>query len=252
MKSLKKILAVLMALAIVFSLAACGGNSSSKNDDKGSPNATNDTKTPQTEPTEVSGADFLAGTWECRVEISEALLKSFASEAFQESFQQNISTPKEVYLNLKMEFADGKLTIQGDMDKECYTAFRIDVTIAELYASAAQWQGMDKAAYDAQFQQKNGMTVAQYAENQVKLNVAQEGAPHREMKAKCYKVDEAAGRIYIDSTEDGLTDAKEAIDYSVSNGKLVIKKFYNEKGEASTDPLDVEKLAALPWNFEKK
>ena len=80
MKRLKKFLALLLASAIVFSLAACG-----KAADKGSPNATNDTKAPQTEPTEVIGADPLAGTWEYRIEISEVLIKSIDSEAFQEA-----------------------------------------------------------------------------------------------------------------------------------------------------------------------
>lgn len=247
MKRLKKFLALLLASAIVFSLAACG-----KAADKGSPNATNDTKAPQTEPTEVIGADPLAGTWEYRIEISEALVKSIDSEAFQESYQQNISSPKEVYLDLKLEFVDGKLTMKGDMDEKFYTDFRIDVTIAEMYASAAQWQGMDKAAYDAQFQQQNGMTVAQYAENQVKLNVAQEGAPHMETETKYYKVDATAGKIYLASTEAGLETGKECIDYTLADGKLTLKKFYDEKGEETAAPLDVEYVVALPWTFEKK
>ena len=248
MKRLKKFLALLMALAIVFSLAACGG----KADDKGPSDTNNGDKAQPTEPTKVSDADPLAGTWEYRIEISEALIKSINSEAFQESYQQNISTPKEVYLDLKLEFADGKLTIKGDMEEASYTAFRIDVTIAEMYASAAQWQNMDKAAYDAQFQQQNGRTVAQYAENQVKLNIAQEGAPHMEADAKYYKVDEAAGKIYLASTEVGLETGKECIDYTLADGKLTLKKFYDEKGEVSSDPLDVEYVAALPWTFEKK
>ena len=231
----------------MFSLAACG-----KAADKGSPNATNDTKAPQTEPTEVIGADPLAGTWEYRIEISEVLIKSIDSEAFKDSYQQNISTPNEVYLDLKLEFADGKLTMKGDMDEKFYTDFRIDVTIAEMYASAAQWQGMDKAAYDAQFQQQNGMTVAQYAENQVKLNVAQEGAPHMETEAKYYKVDETAGKIYLASTEAGLETGKECIDFTLADGKLTLKKFYDEKGEETAAPLDVEYVVALPWTFEKK
>ncbi len=248
MKRLKKFLALLMALAIVFSLAACGG----KADDKGPSDTNNGDKAQPTEPTKVSDADPLAGTWEYRIEISEALIKSINSEAFQESYQQNISSPKEVYLDLKLEFADGKLTITGHMDEKFYTDFRIDVTIAELYASAAQWQNMDKAAYDEDFQQKNGMTVAQYAENQVKLNVAQEGVPHMQTEAKYYKVDESAGKIYLAETEEGLADAKEAIDYSIENGKLTIKKFYDDKGEETAAPLDVEYVAALPWTFEKK
>ena len=248
MKRLKKFLALLMALAIVFSLAACGG----KDDDKGSTDVNNGDKVQQTEPAEDSNAEPLAGTWEYRIEISEALIKSIDSEAFQESYQQNISTPKEVYLDLKLEFADGKLTMKGDMDEKFYTDFRIDVTIAELYASAARWQNMDKAAYDAQFQQQNGMTVAQYAENQVKLNVAQEGVPHMETEAKYYKVDETAGKIYLASTEAGLETGKECIDYAFADGKLTLKKFYDKKGEETAAPLDVEYVVALPWTFEKK
>ncbi len=248
MKQLKKFLALLMALAIVFSLAACGG----KADDKGSSDVNNGDKVQQTEPTKVSDAETIVGTWDYRIEISEALIKSIDSEAFQESYQQNISTPKEVYLDLKLEFADGKLIIKGDMEEASYTAFKIDFTIAEMYASAALWQNMDKAAYDAQFQQQNGLTVAQYAENQVKLNIAQEGAPHMETEAKYYKVDAAAGKIYVASTGDGLETGKECIDYTLADGKLTLKKFYDEKGEVSPDPLDVEYVAALPWIFEKK
>lgn len=248
MKKLSKLMALLLALAIVFSLAACGG----KADDKGSSDANNGDKAQQTEPTEVSDPEPLAGTWEYRIEISKDLIKSIDSEAFQESYQQNISSPKEVYLDLKLEFADGKLTITGDMDEKFYTDFRIDVTIAELYASAAQWQNMDKAAYDEDFQQKNGMTVAQYAENQVKLNVAQEGAPHMETEAKYYKVDESAGKIYLAETEDSLETGKECIDYTLADGKLTLKKFYDEKGKETAAPLDVEYVAALPWTFEKK
>lgn len=248
MKKLSKLMALLLALAIVFSLAACGG----KADDKGSSDINNGDKAQQTEPTKVSDTDPLAGTWEYRVEISEALIKTINSEAFQESYQQNISTPKEVYLDLKLEFADGKLTMQGDMEEASYIAFKIDFTIAELYASAAQWQNMDKAAYDAQFQQQNGLTVAQYAENQVKLNIAQEGAPHMETDAKYYKVDAAAGKIYLASTEPGLETGKECIDYTLADGKLTLKKFYDEKGEETAASLDVEYVAALPWTFEKK
>lgn len=248
MKQLKKWMALLLALTIVFSLAACGG----KADDKGASDANNGDQAQPTEPTKVSSPDPLTGTWEYRIEISEALIKSINSEAFQESYQQNITNPKEVYLDLKLEFADGKLTMQGEMEEASYTAFKIDFTIAELYASAAQWQNMDKAAYDAQFQQQNGLTVAQYAENQVKLNIAQEGAPHMEAEAKYYKVDAAAGKIYLASTEADLETSKECIDYTLADGKLTLKEFYGKKGEAVPDPLDVEYVAALPWIFEKK
>lgn len=248
MKQLKKWMALLLALTIVFSLAACGG----KADDKGASDANNGDQAQPTEPTKVSNPDPLAGTWEYRIEISEALIKSINSEAFQESYQQNITNPKEVYLDLKLEFADGKLTMQGEMEEASYTAFKIDITIAELYASAAQWQNMDKAAYDAQFQQQNGLTVAQYAENQVKLNIAQEGTPHMEAETKYYKVDETAGKIYLASTEAGLETGKECIDYTLADGKLTLKEFYGKKGEAVPDPLDVEYVAALPWIFEKK
>lgn len=248
MKQLKKWMALLLALAIVFSLAACGG----KADDKGASDANNGDQAQPTEPTKVSNPDPLTGNWEYRIEISEALIKSINSEAFQESYQQHISAPKEAYLDLKLEFADGKLTMQGEMEEASYTAFRIDVTIAEMYASAAQWQNMDKAAYDAQFQQQNGLTVAQYAENQVKLNIAQEGTPHMEEAAKYYKVDAAAGKIYLASTEADLETSKECIDYTLADGKLTLKEFYGKKGEAVPDPLDVEYVAALPWIFEKK
>ena len=248
MKKFSKLMALLLALTLIFSLAACG----SKTQDKTSSDTNNDTKVQQTEPAKTDDTELFAGTWEYCVEISEALIQSIDSEAFQESFRQNIAAVKEVYLTLKLEFADNKLTILADMDAESYTAFRIDVTIAELYASAAQWQGMDKAAYDEDFKQKNGMTVAQYAENQVKLSVAQEGAPHMETDAKFYMVDEAAGKIYLAATEDGLADTKEAIEYSVENGKLVVKKFYDEEGQPVAASVDVEYVAALPWTFEKK
>lgn len=258
--SMKKLLALLLALAIVFSLAACGGSKDSddKKGDEGSSNVDKgdknnkddeDDKKKETEPTKPSDEKEIVGTWDYRVEISDAYLKALKEELGQ----FDLSSDKEVFIDLKMEFEDGKLTIKGDVDEDYYIEFMIDVTIDAVYATTAA-QGADKAATDAAFQQQYGMTVEQYVDNQVKLQVAQQKDElHMKSTAKYYKVDDEAGKIYLASTEDGLEDTKEYIEYTMSDGKLTIKKFYDEEGNEAAAPMEMEEIGVtLPWTFEKK
>ena len=252
MMSMKKLLALLLALAIVFSLAACGGSESSgdKNNNAGSSNADKpnkeDEKEKETEPTKPSDEKAIVGSWVYHAEAGDALLKGLTGG------QQGITTDKKVKIDLEMEFKDGKLTMKGDVDEDSYTAFLIDISVALIYATAES-QGMDKATYDAAFMQQTGMTILQYADNQVKLQVAQQRDQlHIVSDAAFYKVDEAAGKIYVANEEADLENSKECVEYTIADGKLTLKKFYDEKGE-ETVPMDMEEVGVtLPWTFEKK
>ena len=253
MMSMKKLLALLLALAIVFSLAACGGSESSgdKNNNAGSSNADKpnkeDEKEKETEPTKPSDEKAIIGTWVYHAEAGDALLKGITGG------QQGITTDKKVKIDLEMEFKDGKLTMKGDVDEDSYTAFLIDVSAAMIYITAENQHGMDKATYEEAFMQQTGMTVLQYVDNQVKLQVAQQRDQlHTVSDAAFYKVDEAAGKIYVANKEADLENSKECVEYTIADGKLTLKKFYDEKGE-ETVPMDMEEVGVtLPWIFEKK
>ena len=252
--SMKKLLALLLALVLVFSLVACGGNSSSKSDDdkndKGSSNVDkNDDKEDEKEPAKVSDAETVVGTWAYRAEISDTYLELTKTQ----TGISTLSSDEDIYMDLAVEFKDGKLVIKGDMDEDSYTKFMIDMQIDVIYAMAAA-QGNNKETFDPLFEKQYGMTVAQYADNQVKLQIAQEGGvPKVTTDAKYYKVDETAGKIYLAETEEGLADTKEAVDYSIENGKLTLTKFYDDKGEKTVAPLEMEEVGVnLPWTFEKK
>ena len=254
--SMKKLLALLLALVLVFSLVACGSSSSSSkydDNDKGSSNADkNDKKDDdddEKKPAKVSDAETVVGTWTYRAEFSDTYLELMKTQ----TGVSTLSCEEEVYLDLTVEFADGKLIIKGDMDEDSFTKFMIDITIEACYAATAA-QGADKATTDAAFQKQYGMTVEQYCDNQVKLQLAQQQDElHMKTDAKYYKVDETAGKIYLAETEEGLAETKEAIDYSIENGKLTIKKFYDDKGEEMEEPLDLGEVGVnLPWTFEKK
>ena len=248
---MKKLLALLLALAIVFSLAACGGSESTgSNNNAGSSNADkpnkDDEKEKETEPTKPSDEKAIVGSWVYHAEAGDALLKGLTGG------QQGITTDKKVKIDLEVEFKDGKLTMKGNVDEDSYTAFLIDISVAMIYATAESL-GMDKATYDAAFMQQTGMTILQYADNQVKLQVAQQRDQlHIVSDAAFYKVDEAAGKIYVANEEEGLENSKECVEYSIADGKLTLKKFYDEKGE-ETVPMDMEEVGVtLPWIFEKK
>lgn len=260
MKKISKVLALLLALALVFSLAACGSSSSSSgsgsyDDDKGSSssdkndkNDKND-KTEPTEPSKPTDEETIVGTWVLHAEVSDSLVDTLKTQ----SGQQSLSSDKEVYLDLKFEFKDGKMTIKGDVDEDTYVALLIELSVNLMYISA-EGQGMNKEAFDTAFQQQYGMTVNQYADNQVKLQVAQQQSDlHMSTSSKYYKVDAEAGKIYLASTEAGLEDTKEAIDYSIEDGKLTVKKVYDENGAEAAAPLEMEEVGVnLPWTFEKQ
>ena len=255
MKNISKVLALLLALTLVFSLAACGGSSSSSgnyDDNKGSSSADKNDKTEPTEATEPSkptDEELIVGDWLLHAEISDSLVAALKTE----SGQPSLSSDKEAYVDLKFEFKDGKLTIKGDVDEDTYVALLIDLSVNLMYISA-EAQGMTKEAFDTAFQQQYGMTVTQYADNQVKLQVAQQQSKlHINAGTKYYKVDAVAGKIYLASTEAGLADTKEVIEYSIVDGKLTVKKIFDEYGIEVASPLDMDEVGVnLPWTFEKQ
>ena len=175
MKKLSKLLALLLALAMVFCLVACGAedkDDEDDKDDKGSSNVEdNDDKDDKDneeeeeekeEEEEETDAEKIVGEWSCRFDLRDMMHEKLSEEMDgEDSFIPN----KALYMTLSLEFErNGEFTLAAEIDQSSmndYMDALIDNLVDYMY-DMAEDQGMSKTQFDDAIEQQYGMSVNEY------------------------------------------------------------------------------------------
>lgn len=253
MKKFRKLLALLLALAIVFSLAACSTSNEDddEEDDKGSSNVEKDDKDEKDDEEEkLSDEEMIVGEWLCRFDLGEVMNEMLAEEIDDTS----LAVDSELYMNLSLEFEDDKATLRMELDEdslEDYMKALCDAMVDYMFEMAEE-QGMSKEDFEQGIQAAYGMSVDKYIEDMMgELMESSFDEMSYESESWYYKVDDKKGRIYMAEYEDDLADSEEYMEYTIKGEKMTIEKLVDETGEMET--LDLEELDIdLPWEFEKQ
>ncbi len=246
MKTLSKLLALLLALAMVFSLVACGSNNDVADDDDDDDRGSSRVEKQE----EESDAEKLLGKWVCNLDLSEAM----ADELEMALGDDSIAPSDSIYMNLVLDFDDGEFTLSAEIDEdslEDYMNALMDNMITYMYDMAEE-QGMSKEDFEAAFEEQYSMTLEEYVAEQADLAI--EGLAD-EMSSEFpgyYELDEDEGYIYIGEDEDELDSKEEAMEYSFNGKQLTISAIISD-GEELDDPLGLDAYGIeLPWTFVKK
>ena len=255
MKKLSKLLALLLALAMMFSLAACEPkDKDDKDDDKKSVSTTGPAApetTPETAPptTPAVAAPSIIGSWEYKMDIAEAM--SLYMEAALGT--NELAPDAELGMIITLDFAEnGNAEMIVDVDKDEFKTYLSALCANMLDYMYTVWeaQGVPKDQADAQIYDQYGMTTKEYIDQIMEASMEQALSQFPMTNKMCYKLDEEAGMIYTAETEAGLDEKTEALEYKLEGNKLTILDVL-EKGESAENPLAAFGLE-LPWVFEKQ
>lgn len=243
MKKMSKLLALLLALVMVFCLAACGS------DNKESKNNEDETKAHIEEPKGKSDEEKLVGQWALRFDLSDAMGAMFADAFGDDSFAPNT----ELYMYITLEFDDGEGMMGSVLDEDSLDDYMADLgdNLVDYLYDLAEENGKSREEFEAQVDADYGMTVEEYVEEEIALAIEAASEELTVEMSFCYEVDEDEGCIYIGEDEDELSSKQEAMIYSFSGSKLSITGFISE-GEEIDDPFGLEAVGAdMPWKFVK-
>lgn len=241
MKKLVKLLALLLALALVCSFAACGESGKDNIDHK------NDNKDQTESEKEVlTEEEMLLGVWSCRFDVSESIGKALLGADAE-------AATLPVYAEIVLDFQDdGVYTTTMELDRDSLTAFVQDIAddMVALMYKAAEAEGISQEDYQEQIRSEYGMDVAAYVDSELAKYVDTAiDAMSSESATACYKLDKQAGYIYVAGTKENLNDTKGFMEYTLSETQLTVSKLVNNNGNTvNSSGMGME----LPWNFEKK
>ena len=250
MKTMNKLLALLLALIMVFCLAACGTGNENDNDNKDDKNNSSvDNNDSKDDEDNESDAEKILGEWSCRVDASEMAKNSIEAQ-FGDDFQgPDIS----FYLILTFNFDDGELVWKGKLDEDSWSDYMnalVDILVDYTYEMGEE-QGMSREEVEDKVKQESGMTVEEYFAHLAEQSIEMSADANFEMSLG-YELDEDKGLIYIGADEDELESKKEAMVYKFSGSKLSITGIISD-GEEIGDSIDLAcGSIKLPWTFEKK
>lgn len=244
MKKLNKLLALLLALAMVFCLVACDAELKD-DDDKETEGTSNVEEKP--EPTDE---ELLVGEWVYRYDLGEAMGEMLAESTGEES----LAPDEAFYLNLIFAFEDDEYVMAMEIDKksvEKYMEALVDNLIDYMIEMAGE-EGMSKEDLEQEAQNTYDMSLEEYIATMADEMVEEYfGEMSYESDAMYYRVDAEAGRIYVAEDKDDLEDSDQYMVYTVEKDELTVKKLV--EGDEELDELDMGEFSMeMPWKFEKK
>ena len=248
MKTWKKLLALLLALTMVFAFVACGGNNDDDNDNddnKGS-SVVEDPKpeetTPPTEPEET--VPEVCGEWKSVFDLS-----GYINEMMAMSIGEDITLPESaINIALTMEFSeDGEFLMAMELDKESFDEYMSQLadSVVDYLVAMVEAEGATQADLEAEL----GMTMDEYREYMLEsLSDSTASSFETEEYEYYYKLEE--NKIYIAEREDDLEDMDEYFKYTLTDDKMEITKIQGDVEDA----LEMFELYGmeLPWTFEKQ
>lgn len=243
MKKLSKLLALLLALAVAFSLAACSNNSNTE--------AQDDTITPtaKEEEAELTDEELLVGTWHCRFDVRESIGRAMLAMLGQDA--QLPDSP--IYADITLDFKNsGEFVTTMSLDRDSFTEYMLQLAddVMEFMYKTAEADGVSREDMDAQLKDEHGVNMEEYVDGWLNEYVdATVDAMATENDSAYYKVDPQTGRICIADEQENLDSTQAYMEYTFTERKLTVKKLVNENGEAvNTEAMGME----MPWKFEKQ
>lgn len=243
MKKLNKLLALLLALAMVFSMAACS-SSDDDDDDKKS-------NVKETVAKEQTDAEKVVGKWQYQIDLSDVFGQSMAQSM---NDAEEVMPDAPLYMNVIFDFAsNGDMTLTMEIDKDSLETFKTELVekIVDYMYKLAETQGMSKADFDTLIQDQSGKTVKKYFEDEMNNTLNATMGNVSQSITGYYELDDKEGRIYIGETKTEMESKEEYAEYSFSGEKLKLTDFV-EDGK-SVGALGLEAYGVtLPWTFDKQ
>lgn len=239
MKTLKMLLAFLLALAMVFAFAACD-----KNDDGDN---SIETTLPQTEPpTEPAPTDpEVCGEWAMNWDLSEMMNGMLAMSLGAE--MEMPTAP--VYFVFGMEFdTDFETTMTLELDEESFDAYIDELcdSMIEYLRDMVEAQGATQADLEAEL----GMSLDEYVYSSMEALTGSAADAFDVADLEGYfRVD--GNKIYFAEDKDDLEDPEDYMVYSIDGDKLIFEELV---GDNITNALQEMKDFGLelPWEFERQ
>ena len=228
MKKMSKLLALLLALAMVFSLVACSDSDKDDGDKKGNK--------------EVK----LESEWVFQANMSDYIAETLADELGDSSLAPN----KAFYMNVTFNFEDGKFTMSAEPDKKSSEAY-MDALADNMVDYMVDNSGMSKEELEEEAKDNTGMSLKEYVESVMDdaLEAIFEQASF-ELDSLCYQDDADEGRILVAEDEDDLEDSNMYIEYTLKDGKLTVKNMVGF--DDVLEETELGEVAEFPWVFEQK
>lgn len=250
MKSWKKLLALLMALAMVFALAACDSKESDDDDDKKSsePSSQGDPEPNEPGKTEPEEVD-LDGKWAFELNYNAAV-----SAALTANWGTDVTVDAEFPLTINIEFDGDECVFTYKVDKDDLNDFAneyLELTIEQVYLTMEAEYGMTRAEVDAAMAQDGTTVEAESAAGVQEELLALIDAINDIETERYFKVED--DKIYIAEDEDDLEDVDDAdasMEFQLKGSKLTIKDIEGDIDEYIEEILDIGDCD-FPWTFKE-
>lgn len=252
MNTCKKLLALLLALAMVFAFAACGGNNNDDGDKEDNSTVEDtkpeETKADETEPEETEPQvtePAIYGKWTMAFNINQYLDTVVIGET-----EMELAMPEtQVALEMIMEIdEDGDFDWYYQVDEEALTSYcdEASVIAKDYFIAIYAEQGLSEADFEASF----GMPVYDYAEYIVYSAADSVVATFDGMAMKGYcQLD--GEKLMVSEDKETLADTTDSFTVAVEGGALTISEMGGDGADIIV--LAIEMYGAkLPWVFEKQ
>lgn len=225
MKITKILVALMLAMCMVLSLASCGDDdSSSSKKKKSSSSAVSETEPAEIDPSEVSTGDSLEGTWKYTLDVTKLL------EAASEQDAQKAEIAKGMFAGISYMDLYVDLTSYGTY--KSYISDELVDKIKDNYIDTVlQAAGMSEDDFDKYLQQQ-GMTREQF------ISTSMGGAPFT--STGTYRVD--GNKLY--RTKDGETEDTSKYDVFELNGNQLI---FTELYSGEEDSMDLSSFLPMVY-----
>lgn len=235
MKNCKKILALLLALAMVFAFAACDKDSGPSTDDD-----TADTKT-----------ESVIGEWSVEIDIYDLYYA-----ALVENTGIELDMNSSLVISATYKFDDnGEFELTYSNDKNDLLDIKAEYTdaVLEFSYAYAESEGLSKDDFEEAYKSANGTDFEDDVEAECEAEIDDFVETLCEISVEGYYKYED-GKIYLAEDEDDLADLDDAdavLTVTVTSDKLTITEIEGEYDELAAMMPDYDS-SKLPWRLEKQ
>lgn len=235
MKNCKKILALLLALAMVFAFAACDKDSGTSTDDD-----TAGTKT-----------ESITGEWSVEIDIYDLYYAALVENSGVE-----LDMNSSLVISATYKFDDnGEFELTYSNDKNDLLDIKAEYTdaVLEFSYAYAESEGMSKDDFKEAYKSETGTDFEDDIEAECVAEIDNFVETLCEISVEGYYKFED-GKIYLAEDEDDLADLDDAdavLTVTVTSSKLTITEIEGEYDELAAMMPDYDS-SKLPWKLEKQ
>lgn len=230
MKTCKKLLALLLALSMIFAFAACDKDSDNKKE----------------EP-EVT----IYGTWTVDMDLSE-FINSMLSLALEDFPACETKLPFAISFEFK---ESGEYAMTMSLKEEDWNTYMsaLCTTMVDYMIDLAEDEGMSKEEFEAAIKDEYGMTLEEYAADTMEQATAGTVENFNQTTAEGYfkLVDNT---MYMDEEKENLENVDDAEEYMIitlTATELTVTELGGDNAETAVEMFEMMGLD-LPWKFKKQ